>query len=41
MPDTWRIVCGISFGYADPAHPINGYRTPRAQIDEAVRFVDA
>ena len=40
MPDTWRIVCGISFGYADPAHPINGYRTPRAAIDEAVRFVD-
>jgi nitroreductase len=34
-----RIVCGISFGYADEAHPANAFRTGRAPLDEAVRFV--
>lgn len=40
MPQTRRVVCGISFGYADPSHPINGYRTPRAALSEVVTFVD-
>ena len=35
------IVCGISFGYEDRAHPANGFRTTRAALSEAVRWVDA
>ncbi len=34
-----RVVCGISFGYADPSDRIHGYRTERAQVREAVTFV--
>lgn len=33
------VVCGISFGYADHAHPVNGYRTERAGLDEILRMV--
>ncbi len=50
FPDFWReqlgiaadrrIVCGISFGYADPAHPANAFRTPRAAVADTVRWVD-
>jgi nitroreductase len=36
-----QIVCGISFGYEDPAHPANRFRTHRAAVDEAVQWVDA
>ena len=39
LPDDRRVVCGISFGYADRAHPINGYRTERATVADAVRIV--
>lgn len=35
-----RVVCGISFGYADPSHAANSYRTSRAAIAEAATFVD-
>jgi nitroreductase len=35
-----RVVCGISFGYPDREHKANSYRTNRASIDEAVRFVE-
>ncbi|WP_077000800.1 nitroreductase [Variovorax sp. KK3] len=38
IPDERRMVCGISFGYADPAHPANGYRTGRAAVDDIARF---
>jgi hypothetical protein len=34
-----RVVCGISFGYADAAHLANSYRTNRATIPEAVTFI--
>lgn len=34
-----RVVCGISFGYADTTHPANSYRTSRASIPEAVTFI--
>jgi nitroreductase len=34
------VVCGISFGYEDRSHKANGFRTERAALDEAVRFVD-
>jgi len=35
-----RIVCGISFGYPDAAHPANGFRTARAEPASAVAWVD-
>jgi nitroreductase len=40
IPDTRHVVCGISFGWPDLDHPVNGYRTPRAEIAETARFVD-
>ena len=36
-----KIVCGLSFGYADPAHPVNGFRTTRAAVADAVRWVES
>ncbi len=38
LPDDRSVVCGISFGYADPAHPANSFRAGRAEIDDLVRF---
>jgi nitroreductase len=35
-----RVVCGISFGFADHAHKINSYRTSRAAVGDTVTFVD-
>lgn len=34
-----RVVCGISFGYADAAHPANSYRTRRAELSEVVSWI--
>nr|WP_222843811.1 nitroreductase [Corynebacterium sp. CNJ-954] len=34
-----RIVCGISFGYADYSHPINNFRTGRASVDDTVTWL--
>ena len=36
-----RVVCGISFGYADHGHKVNSYRTSRAKVADTVTFVDA
>ncbi len=36
LPPERKFVCGISFGYADMAHPINRYRTERADIGDVV-----
>jgi len=41
LPNERKIVCGLSFGYADANHPIHSYRTERAALSEAVRFIDA
>ncbi|MDR7252725.1 nitroreductase [Nocardioides sp. BE266] len=38
LPDTRRVVVGISFGYADTDHPVNGFRTSRAGLDDVVRW---
>ncbi len=38
LPDTRRVVCGISFGYADPDHPTATYRTSRADLEDVVIF---
>jgi nitroreductase len=35
-----KVVCGLAFGYEDPEHPANGFRTPRAGLDEAVTWID-
>ncbi|MEC3768843.1 nitroreductase [Cupriavidus sp. SS-3] len=39
IPEGRKVVCGISFGYADRAHPVNGYRTERARVDDILRLV--
>jgi len=38
IPPERRIVCGISFGYADTHHPANSFRTARAPLDQVVRY---
>ena len=35
-----KIVCGISFGLEDPAHPANAFRTDRARLTEVMTWVD-
>ncbi|HEX2367085.1 MAG TPA: nitroreductase [Bradyrhizobium sp.] len=40
LGDDRRVVCGISFGYADHAHRVNGYRTSRAALADTVTFVN-
>lgn len=32
------VVCAVSFGYADPDHPANTFRTERAEVGDAVEF---
>ncbi|MFM0337068.1 nitroreductase [Paraburkholderia fungorum] len=34
-----KMVCAISFGYADEGHPANSYRTNRAPLADSVRWV--
>ncbi|GGC52581.1 nitroreductase [Chelatococcus reniformis] len=41
LPPDRLIVCGISFGYADDAHPANGFRTTRAKLPEVVTWAEA
>jgi nitroreductase len=40
LGDDRRVVCGISFGFADQGHKINSYRTSRAGVADTVTFVD-
>lgn len=39
IPANRRVLAGISFGFPDLDAPINGYRTARASLAEAVRWV--
>jgi nitroreductase len=41
ISDDRRVVCGISFGFADPDHAANGYRTNRATVGEAATFLES
>ncbi|MEO8296989.1 MAG: nitroreductase [Burkholderiales bacterium] len=41
IPAERLMVCGISFGYEDAAHPANAFRTTRAPLSEVVSWVDA
>jgi nitroreductase len=36
-----RVVCGISFGYEDPQHPANQFRTRRASKEEVATWLDS
>lgn len=36
IPEDRLILCAISFGYANPDHPANGFRTDRAAVDDIV-----
>ena len=38
--DDRRVVCGISFGFADHSHKVNSYRTSRAGVADTVTFFD-
>ena len=40
LDESRRVVCGISFGYADPDHPTASYRTSRVGLEDVVTFVD-
>lgn len=40
ISDDRKVVCGISFGYADNAHKANSYRTSRAGVADTVTFID-
>ena len=40
LPQDRLVVCGMSFGYEDAAHPVNRFRTSRAAVDEVVTWVD-
>ena len=40
LPEDRHILCGISFGYGDPAHPANGFRTTRAAVGEVMDWRD-
>ena len=39
VPDDRVVLFGVSFGLADEDHPVNGFRTDRATLDQAVTFV--
>jgi nitroreductase len=40
LPVDRKFVCGLSFGYADTAHPANSYRTERAELADVVDWRD-
>ncbi|MAU53974.1 MAG: nitroreductase [Roseovarius sp.] len=36
LPETRHMLCAISFGWPDPDHPANGFRTTRAALSEVL-----
>jgi hypothetical protein len=40
LGDDRRVVCGISFGFADHTHKVNNYRTSRAALADVATFID-
>lgn len=41
VPEDQLVLAAISFGYADPDHPANKFRTERATLDEMVEWHDS
>jgi nitroreductase len=41
IPDDHLVLCGLAFGRRDESHPANGFRTTRAPLSDAVRWVGA
>lgn len=39
LPDEQMFYCGMAIGFADLDHPVNQWRTGRAELDELVKFV--
>lgn len=39
-PADCRLLCGMALGYEDADAPVNGYRTPRAEIADFTRYYD-
>lgn len=40
IPPDRLMLCGLSFGYEDAAHPANSYRTSRAPLDDVITWVE-
>jgi len=40
IPETKRLVLGISIGYADMESPVNAYKPDRAKTDEIVQWIE-
>lgn len=40
LPQNRMVLCAISFGYADDAHPANGFRTARSPGASAMTWID-
>jgi nitroreductase len=38
LPPEQMVYCGLALGYADDAHPINGFTTDRMPLDELAQF---
>ncbi|WP_299769543.1 nitroreductase [uncultured Tateyamaria sp.] len=38
IPEDRQILCAISFGYADPNHPANSFRTARADVADVMEW---
>ncbi len=41
LGDDRRVVCGISFGFAEADHAANSYRTNRATLQDAATFLES
>lgn len=39
IPDDRQVLFGVSFGYAKPEDPANGFRTERAGVDEVLTMI--
>lgn len=39
LPDDRVVVCAVAFGYADPSHPANTFRTSRSSLEDVVTWV--
>ena len=40
VPESRALVCGMALGYADRAHPVNGYRTEREPVSAFTQWFE-